>query len=160
MDTKTNGSLDYSSEDATQLNESNLLNDICTQTNGNNITQNGGLQEVTESDDGKLSIRFQIEEALHLPTHLKGSESMEPDVYVSYELEKKGLVFTDISHKSVKPRFNFQKLEKVHREVFDGKNLDFKVWRCVSNVQNAEKDILIGVAKVDVSALFYGKCDL
>lgn len=156
VDTKTNGSLEYSSEDATQLNESNLLNDICTQTNGNNITQNGGLQEVTESDDGKLSIRFQIEEALHLPTHLKGSESMEPDVYVSYELEKKGLVFTDISHKSVKPRFNFQKLEKVHREVFDGKNLDFKVWRCVSNVQNAEKDILIGVAKVDVSALFYG----
>ncbi|XP_057312675.1 C2 domain-containing protein 3-like isoform X2 [Hydractinia symbiolongicarpus] len=156
VDTKTNGSLDSSSEDATLLNESNLLNDICTQTSGNKITQNDGLQEVTESDDGKLSIRFQIEEALHLPTYLKESESMEPDVYVSYELEKKGLVFTDIYHKSAKPRFNFQKLEKVHREVFDDKYLDFKVWRCVSNIQNAEKDILIGVAKVDVSALFYG----
>lgn len=137
-----------------------IMHNIETQTSRKSIPSKHsvGIATVqsTANSTSKQSVCIQIEEALHLPKYLAGEEYTEPEVYVSYQIPGAKVISTD-AIKSIKPKWNFRENMTMDIQVIKEKRNEFKVWRCVENGMRSSKDLLIGVAEVDTSPLFYGK---
>lgn len=140
--------------------EESLLNNICTQTSHPKVQEQEVQAKLSnvdaQKDDKKISVCVQIEEALHLPKYLSGEEHFEPNTYATCQLLDQSLV-TNLINKSVKPRWNFRRECKIDVQNLRGEFLEFKVWRCIGSTINRNKDLHIGMTKVDTSPLFYGK---
>jgi len=140
--------------------EESLLNNICTQTSRPKVQEQEVQAKIShagaQKDDKSISICVQIEEALHLPKYLSGEEQLEPNTYATCQLLDQ-LLTTKVVTKSVKPRWNFRNECKLDVENLRGEFLEFKVWRCAGTSVNQNKNLHIGLAKIDTSPLFYGK---
>lgn len=137
--------------------------DIHTQTSRRSILSKHSVGLASVEDNvvapAKPNVCIQIEEALHLPKYLCGEEHLEPEVYVSCQLPEAKVVSTD-ALKSVKPKWNFRTDVTMDVQVLKEKRFEFKLWRCVQNGKRSSKDLLIGVAEIDTSPLFYGRENL
>jgi len=145
-DNPFNATLNKSTTHIHQVSMEDSFNDTDTKVVNNSIN--------SKCEHNLSSIYFHIEEALHIPSVLFKEKSIEPDVYVTYEVES--ISHTPVCYSSVKPKWNFQKEEKIDIDKFKNRDVEFKLWRCLGNEVNIEKDILMGIAKVDTSPLFAG----
>ena len=111
-----------------------------------------------QGGSNQTNMSVHIEEALHLPKYQRAEEYHQPEVYVSYHIPPADVIYTSII-KSIKPRWNFRiENSKVDICALKEKRIEFKVWRAVGHEVCMERDLVMGVAEVDTSLLFYGKC--